>query len=121
MVVIPHVLRRLSVLNILTVPLGNTIQGVGLTVLILQSVILPDWGIYKALNWSFVAWIGTLSYSLYIWQQLFCTSSDVFGLPAVWWLSFPGWLVPTFLTALVSYYGLEKPFLRLRARLRAAP
>jgi peptidoglycan/LPS O-acetylase OafA/YrhL len=57
-------------------------------------------------------------YSIYIWQQLFCTQPEVFGLGKVWWMSFPGWLVPALTVAFISYYGFERPFLRLRTRFR---
>ena len=33
-------------------------------------------------------------------------------------MSFPGWLVPALAVALISYFVLERPFIRLRARLR---
>jgi hypothetical protein len=33
-------------------------------------------------------------------------------------MSFPGWLVPVFVVSFISYYGFERPFLKLRARLR---
>jgi peptidoglycan/LPS O-acetylase OafA/YrhL len=35
-------------------------------------------------------------------------------------MSFPGWLLAAFLAATLSYHGLEKPLMRLRARFRKA-
>lgn len=90
----------------------------GFALLMLQSVFLPDWGIYRVLNWRWVCQIGVLSYSLYIWQQIFCTAPEAFGLGRVWWMSFPGWLVPVFVVSFISYYGLERPILKLRVRFR---
>jgi peptidoglycan/LPS O-acetylase OafA/YrhL len=90
----------------------------GFALLMLQSVFLPDWGIYRILNWRWVCQIGVLSYSLYIWQQIFCTAPEAFGLGRVWWMSFPGWLVPVFVVSFISYYGLERPILKLRVRFR---
>ena len=46
------------------------------------------------------------------------SAPESFGWGAVWWMSFPGWLVPAFGVGFVSYYGFEKPFLKLRARWR---
>lgn len=97
--------------------LGPTLQAPGMAILVLQSVVMPGWGLFRALNWWWVRRIGVLSYSIYIWQQLFCTKPTVFGLGAVWWMSFPGWLVPVFAISFIFYYGFERPFLKLRARL----
>lgn len=105
-------------LGAFTVPLGYTCEDLGIIVLILQSVVRPGLGPYPFLNWPPVCRLGILSYSVYLWQQLFSTSSATLGLSRVWWLSFPGWLVPCAVVAAVSYYGLERPFLRLRGRFR---
>lgn len=61
-----------------------------------------------------VVWIGRLSYSLYLWQQLFC--GVVTGAA---WERFPVNVIATFAAAAASFYGLEQPALRLRARLTA--
>jgi peptidoglycan/LPS O-acetylase OafA/YrhL len=118
LVVVPHVARCFLMFGYLTVPFGNTMQMIGMAILILQSIMLPSWGLFRFLNAKVATWIGVLSYSLYIWQQLFCTHPGVFGLGEVWWMSFPGWLVTTFVVASISYYCMERPLLRFRAQLR---
>ena len=118
LILIPYILCNLFVLGILTVPVGNTMQALGFAVLLLQSVTTPGRRFYRMLNWSWISRLGVLSYSLYIWQQLFCTPPEIFGLHAPWWMSFPGWLPAVLLIAAVSYYGLERPVLKLRARFR---
>ena len=95
-----------------------TLQTIGFSLLLLQSVIQPQLTCYRLLNWKWVCHLGVLSYSIYIWQQIFCTSPAVFGLAPVWWLSFPGWLVPTLAVAHLSYYCLERPFFQLRSHFR---
>lgn len=115
---IPYVLMKLRWLRPLTVPFGPSAQAFGLGLLLLLSVLFPRWGAFRGLNWRLVARIGVLSYSIYIWQQIFCTTPQVFGLRAVWWMSFPGWLVPVFVVSSISYYGFERPLLKLRARFR---
>lgn len=60
-----------------------------------------------------LAWMGRLSYSLYIWQQLFAPE---IGLDWPWFVGLP----LTFLAASGSYYLLEKPLNELRKGLRAA-
>ncbi len=117
-VLIPHVMRGFLFGAIFTVPFGNTLQALGVAILILQSILLPSRGFYRILNWPVVAWIGVLSYSLYIWQQLFCSQPQWFGWTQVWWMSWPGWLAATLAVSCVSFYLLERPLMRLRAKFR---
>ena len=71
--------------------------------LILHVVQRPYW----ILNVRPVAWLGKISYSLYLWQQLF-----VFGERAKPWY-YVGFAL---LAASASYYLVELPMLRLRER-----
>lgn len=120
LVLIPQVLDKFResslILRILNVTLFPSSEALGFALLMLQSVFVPDWGIYRVLNWRWICQIGILSYSIYIWQQIFCTAPEKFGLGQVWWMSFPGWLVPVLIVSAISYYGLERPILKLRAR-----
>ncbi len=122
LVLIPQVLNKFYeshlILRILQVTIYPSFEAFGFALLMLQSIFLPDWGGYRILNWRWICEIGILSYSIYIWQQIFCTEPEVFGLGQVWWMSFPGWLVPVFVVSFISYYGLERPILRLRSRFR---
>jgi peptidoglycan/LPS O-acetylase OafA/YrhL len=108
--------RPCLILRVFRVTVGHDFEAIGFALLILQSVLMPDWGIYRALNWRWVSQIGILSYSIYIWQEIFCTAPDKYGLGQVWWMSFPGWLLTVLVVAAASYYGLERPILKLRAR-----
>lgn len=118
LILVPYVLTKLLTLGAVTIPFGPTFQGVGIAMLLLQSVLFPELGLYRLLNRSLVGQVGVLSYSIYIWQQIFCTKPAVFGWGPVWWMSFPLWLIAVGIAAFVSYYGLERPLFRLRARLR---
>ena len=118
LILIPYALIRLFIFGFFTVPLGSSFQALGFAILLLQSIILPGFGFYHVLNWRWVREIGVLSYSIYIWQQIFSTKPQIFGLGNVWWMSFPGWFVPVFIVAMISYYGLEQPLFRLRAHFR---
>ena len=111
-------LRPAMVLMQGALPLGSTCQAFGLAMILMQSVIFPRLGLYPLLNQPIICRIGVLSYSIYIWQQIFCTDPQVFGLSGVWWMSFPFWLIPVFMVATASYYGLEQPLFRLRTHLR---
>lgn len=114
--VIDVIQRPCLVLRIFRVTIGHDFEALGFALLMLQSVMMPGWGIYRMLNWRWVSQIGILSYSIYIWQQIFCTNPENYGLGQVWWMSFPGWLLTVFIVASISYYGLERPILKLRAR-----
>src|SRR5215471_12688755 len=64
---------------------------------------------YHALNWGPVAWLGKISYSLYLWQELFCSNPNlhhgyILALPAIG-------------CACLSYYIVEQPMLRWRESL----
>jgi peptidoglycan/LPS O-acetylase OafA/YrhL len=98
--------------------LGRTFQSFGFVALALQSIMLPSWGLYRCLNWRPVAALGILSYSIYVWQNIFCASPKMFGLTDPWWMTYPLWLVPAFAAAIISYNFLEKPFFNLRHRFR---
>jgi peptidoglycan/LPS O-acetylase OafA/YrhL len=98
--------------------LGRTFQSAGFVMLALQSIMLPSWGLYRCLNWRPVASLGVLSYSIYVWQNIFCAKPAKFGLTDPWWMTYPLWLVPAFAAAILSYHFLEKPFFNLRHRFR---
>jgi len=66
---------------------------------------------YRVLNASVPVWIGTISYSLYLWHRPFDDPSA-----HSWYAMFPGNLFLTLAAAIVSYYLVEKPVLKLRAR-----
>jgi peptidoglycan/LPS O-acetylase OafA/YrhL len=92
---------------------GSSIINLGLAILIHRSVYCSRDVMGRFLNWRPLAFVGVLSYSLYVWQQLFLNRSS----PS-WMCEFPQNLLFTFSAALASYYLLEKPLLRLRQRLR---
>ena len=87
---------------------GITIFNLGIVLCIQSAVVSPP----RILNYAIPVWIGSVSYSLYLWQMLFMN-------PHVqsWATTFPVNIVLAFLAAAVSYYAIEQPFLRLRLRL----
>jgi len=62
---------------------------------------------YRLLNLGPVVWLGKISYSLYLWQQLF--DSNPHGRPWYFLLFALG-------LACLSYYLVEQPMLRIRER-----
>ena len=65
---------------------------------------LPHW----LFNTMPMVWIGQLSFSWYLWQQIFCLGTS--GLR----MSLPWSIVLSLLTAALSFYVIEQPALRLR-------
>jgi peptidoglycan/LPS O-acetylase OafA/YrhL len=72
----------------------------------------PTMGVARVLNWTPLAWCGRLSYSLYLWQQLFLDPTHADR----WVCQFPQNILLPFGMAIASYYCIERPCLRLRDR-----
>lgn len=67
--------------------------------------------IQTVFQWGPVAWLGRISYSLYLWQQVFLPKAPVFA-----WQKLP-WNIPLAVGfALASYWLVEQPALRWRER-----
>jgi peptidoglycan/LPS O-acetylase OafA/YrhL len=92
---------------------GTSIINVCIAILIHRSVYNPSDWMGQVLNWKPVAFVGVLSYSLYVWQQLFINRHST-----AWVNSFPQNLGFAVAAALASYLMLERPLLKLRYRLR---
>ena len=69
----------------------------------------------RVLNAAPLVYVGTLSYSLYLWQQLFLNRSAANGASA-----FPLNLLLACAAALASFYLVERPSLQLRRRAETA-
>lgn len=66
---------------------------------------------YMLLNLGPIVWLGTLSYSLYLWQQMFTNSEFVYAAGR-----FPLNILLIFSSAVGCHYLVEKPLLKLRKR-----
>ncbi|WP_158994071.1 acyltransferase [Mucilaginibacter sp. L196] len=95
-----------------TLPLGKTLEDVAIIILLFWSMYV-DTPVSKALNNKLVMQLGILSYSLYVWQQLFLTSVSHF-----WINKFPQNIIAVFVVALISYNLIEKPILKLKKRFK---
>ena len=94
-------------------PGGRTIQSLLMPFLIVATILNSQTWLGRLLEISLLRWIGRLSYSLYIWQQLFVFQKL---LP---WYSLQ--IVALFGIAALSFYGIEKPMIRMGYRLAAPP
>lgn len=90
--------------------------------LLLGTVLRPTGRVGRLLELAPVRWVGRLSYSLYIWQQIFLLGSwrvsRPFPLGPLQEL--PLSIVATFACAAASYYLVERPLLRVGQRLARA-
>jgi peptidoglycan/LPS O-acetylase OafA/YrhL len=91
-----------------------------LTMVAVLMVLLPASTVGKPHSWAgrvlelpLVAWVGRMSYSLYIWQQLFLPPRAI-GM----WQRTPWNLAAIFMCAAISYYAIERPAIALGRRLR---
>jgi peptidoglycan/LPS O-acetylase OafA/YrhL len=91
--------------------LGRLISFFWISVLVIWGTRSENTWAGRALNFRPVVFVGTLSYSLYLWQQLFLGPVNT-----SWFGRFPQNLGCAFVAALLSYYCVEQPFLRLRKR-----
>lgn len=97
-------------------PVGYTLLNLSIGLLLAHVVLRPETWLGRFLNHRVIAHIGVMSYSLYLWQQLFLThrNTTLLGL-------FPWNMLCVFLAAELSYRFVEKPFLRWRQRLVPPP
>ena len=86
--------------------------------LLLGTVLNPDWRISRCLELAPVRWVGRLSYSLYIWQQLWLLGEwrETRPFPLGVLQELPLSLVATFACAALSYYLVEQPLIRVGQR-----
>jgi peptidoglycan/LPS O-acetylase OafA/YrhL len=94
--------------------LGQTITNLGIAIAIERFVRFPTTAFARVLNARPIVFVGVLSYSLYLWQQPFLNRHT-----PIWLTAFPVNIVLAFAAALVSYTLVERPALRLRARIEA--
>ena len=94
-------------------PFGYSLEGASIAAIVIWMVLEPNTRAGRLMNSYFLVWLGVLSYSLYLWQQLFTHAMP--GIPGV-----PMWIRVTGLVfvALLSYRVIEQPALRLKSRLR---
>ncbi|PZE26387.1 acyltransferase [Curtobacterium sp. MCBD17_028] len=109
----PALETRLSNAYLLTV--GWSIEGLCIAIIIAAVTAAPAGRLAAVLSWSPLRLLGLVSYSLYLWQQLFLSPY----MPAP--LSLPWVGIPAALAlAVLSYLFVERPFLRMKRRFERA-
>jgi len=90
--------------------IGYSLNTFSIMFFLYWTIYVPSW-FSSILNTRVFIWIGVLSYSLYVWQQLFLTNIN-----KLWVNQFPQNIIISVLVASASYYLIEKPVLRLKKK-----
>ncbi|MEO8662410.1 MAG: acyltransferase [Bryobacteraceae bacterium] len=86
-----------------TMIVGRTIVSCGAAIVIMWLMNNPDRGFGILVNHPIPVFLGQISYSVYMWQQLFCMPTP--GEPIL--LRFPANIVATFLVGIPTYLLVE--------------
>ena len=96
-------------------PIGMSLENILILIFILFSIYVPT-TYQRVLQHKILVQIGMLSYSLYVWQQLFLSN-----LYTSWVNRFPQNLFIVFAVGYISYFLIEKPIMQLRSRFNTVP
>ena len=91
---------------------GFTLNAFCLSLILLYLVRVPDSPVARLLNTRVLRHVGVISYSLYLWQQMFTRANSV--------RFFPWSLLAVVACAELSYWLIERPSLKLRDHLEYA-
>ena len=92
--------------------LQSTFDSLAITILVIGCVLYPGTKIGRFLNTKYITHLGVISYSLYLWQQLFMIENKHY----LFLTQFPVNILAALSCAHLSYYWIEQPFLRWRQR-----
>ncbi len=109
------ILAILLVVEALHVPGLLVWQAALLPALVLSTVIQPNNMLGRVLEWQPMRWVGTISYSLYLWQEIFLPEVASVKAPGVfhYFQQPPLNLLGILVCACLSRYLLERPMIRL--------
>jgi len=99
----------------------NHLSSFLIAIIIISNLYKSDDFIYRFLNNKILGKIGVLSYSIYIWQQLFTMTQSEPTYSKLPWYSFPVNMVVLFIVSYLSYNYYEKFFLSLKKRFKVDP
>ena len=92
-----------------------SVQAVAIMYLIWVSAFHTPGVMSRVLNLRPVVLLGTLSYSIYVWQFVFVAHFTP-KMAGFWTHDWKWWMPCALAAAAVSYYGVERPFLKLKTR-----
>ena len=96
-------------------PIASVLVALLIPLILAGTLVHPEWWISRALTWAGFAWLGRVSYSLYLWQQLFLTPG--WQLTSSWWRHWPWNLAAALGAAILSHHLIEQPLIRAGRRL----
>lgn len=97
---------------------GRTFISIGALFIVACVAYFPESLPAVILSWPPLVWIGKISYTVYLWQQMFLVATPgVSDTP----LPFPADLICVFAISTVSYYLYESPIRRFGRRITEAP
>ena len=104
---------KINSLNLNALSIGfagshGTIANITIGIIIIYSTQIKNNFWYNLLNHDRTVFIGTISYSLYLWQQLFIHDT------IKWYNVFPINIILMIMCSLGSYFFIEKSFLKLK-------
>ena len=97
-----------------------TIQGIALHGLFIAAIRFPDWGVFQILNWSWMRFIGLLSYSLYLVHYTVIKAVALYLPQISVVLQGAMSLLISFILAYAIYRYIELPFGKLRKQLSSS-
>jgi peptidoglycan/LPS O-acetylase OafA/YrhL len=97
---------------------GFTMQALSIAFAVAQLLLLHGGAPWRLLDWHTMKYLGRVSYGMYLYHQwgLGIARHATGSHP---WVTFPAGFAVTVALATISYYVIEQPFLRLKARLSA--
>lgn len=97
---------------------GRTFISFGALVIIACVAFFPESFPALVLSWPPLVWLGKISYTVYLWQQMFLVATPgVSKTP----LPFPANLICVFAISTVTYYLYESPLRRFGRRITRPP
>jgi len=95
------VVRRVPSVSIAAITIDSVCAAI-----VIQALKSGDIWIARVFAWAPLVWLGSISYSLYLWQELFTIST-----PSISWkiFVFPYNLLGAVTCAVASYYIVETP------------
>jgi peptidoglycan/LPS O-acetylase OafA/YrhL len=122
LVVAPACMALLAASTLHILPLPEVFKAAAIVAMLVSTAFTPDGALGRFLERAPVRWVGRLSYSLYLWQQVFFVKYPSNRIP---WLgplqSMPLSLAMVFALACLSYYVVERPMVKVGHRLARSP
>lgn len=110
-----HYFTSKGIFGKIMLPFGDLITDFIIAYLLLFSVLKRESLFFRILNSNLFIQIGLISYSLYIWQQLFIIQRGYYPNYQSH-LYFPLNIILTFAVAYCSYHCFEKPILKFKRK-----